>query len=550
MTFANLVTDYIKHNKTVMAGYIVTCCVLYVVKVLVTSFVYSGLFKENSDIQEALKRICGVWVLLCVLYVVKSRIETFIIPDLLSYLRRKLFDNYIRNNEVKFNDTDVSADVTKIMEVTRNIRDVFIWTIATFIPTILLMCTINLYFMVKYPSIGLINLVGNIISVKLITSSAPYLIKSSNDRENEFIRMVGKLEENFNNMLNIYLNNKVEDTIKDNKEIENSYNVSYRQQNKDLEWFSGKLKVNNYLFAFISMYMLYKQTPRREELVNGLLIFTFYLNTLENMSEDIPFSLMTLGNIQNIEDVLSEKDPNHVKLHPIYSRHVGKQLTPEIRGAIDFNGVWFRYGENSDRYVLKDFSLHIKPGRKIALMSQSGFGKTTSMKLLLGFYRPEKGRITIDGIDVYDYDVNHLRSNINYINQKTLLFHDSIMNNIKYGNTKSSSEIIQFLKKNKLLSIFCDGSGSAIDCLSKIVEKNGTNISMGMQKVIFLVRGILKDNTSIYVFDEPLTSIDPDTRTNVLKMIQNETKDKTVLIITHDTEVANIVDDTIDLAKV
>jgi ATP-binding cassette subfamily B protein len=531
-----------------MTAYIVTCCVLYVVKVLVTSFVYSGLFKENGNLPETFKQICSVWVLLCVLYVTKSRIETFLIPDLLSYFRSKLFANYIRNNEFKFNDTDVSSDVTKIMETTRNIRDVFMWCVATFIPTMLLMCMINIYFMVKYPSIGAINLLGNLISVKLITDSAPQLIKSSNERENEFIQMVGKLEENFNNMLNIYLNNKTEDTISDNKEIEESYNSSYRQQNKDLEWFSGKLKVNNYFFAFLSMYMLYKQTPRRDELVNGLLIFTFYLGTLENMSEDIPFSLMTLGNIQNIQDILSKKDPNHVRLNPVYHRISGNLTTP-INGAVHFKDVWFRY-ENSDRYILKNFSLDVKPGDRVALMSQSGYGKTTSMKLLLGFYPPEKGSITIDGVNVAEYDVNYLRTRLNYVNQKTLLFHDTIINNMKYGNTKSSADIIKFLESYGLTSIFCDGTGGIDKCLSKIVEKNGTNISMGMQKVIFLVRGILKDDTMVYLFDEPLTSIDPPTRKKVLRMIDVETKGKTVIVITHDDEIKEMKNmKVIDLSK-
>ena len=550
MAITDLIFDYIKQRNILCTSYVLTCCVVYIVKVLVTSFVYSGLFKPNADIKNVFKNICGVWVLLCILYVTKSRIETEIIPDFLSYLRTKLFSNYIRNNEIKFNDTDVTADVTKILEVTRNTRDIFVWIVSTFIPTMTLMVFINGYFIVKYPKIGAINIMGNLVNAKLITHFAPFLIRSSNDRENEFIKMVGKLEENFNNMLNIYLNDKTEETISDNKEIEDKYIDIYRQQNRELEQFSSRLKINNYIFSFISMYMLYKTTTDRSELINGLLIFTFYLSTLENMSEDIPFSLMTLGNIQNIEDSLNAKDPNHILVHPLYppvSSNVSK-LT-KIKGTIDFNGIWFRYNTKDDRYVLKDFSLHIKEGSKIAIVSQSGYGKTTSMKLLLGFYKPEKGTILLDGININDFALNQLRTYINYVNQKTFLFHDTIMNNIKYGNTKSSQEIIDFLNKNQLLSIFCDGSSTAEQCLNKMVEKNGTNISMGMQKVIFLVRGILKDNTAVYIFDEPLTSIDPSTRQKVLNMIKNETVGKTVIIITHDTEVSKIVDQTINLSN-
>jgi len=411
------------------------------------------------------------------------------------------------------------------------------------------MVAINGYFLVKYPKIGIVNIIGNLVNMILISQSGPVLIKRSNERENKFIHMVGKLEENFNNLLNIYLNDKTEETISENEDIERKYIDIYQIQNQELEQFSGKLKVNNYLFSFISMYMLYKQTTDRSELINGLLIFTFYLGTLENMSEDIPFSLMTLGNIQNIEDALAVKDPNHVRVRPVYHKTNAMPLVESaIKGAIDFSGVWFRYSKDSDKYVLKNFSLNIKKGDKIALVSQSGYGKTTSMKLLLGFYKPEKGTISLDGVNINDIPLNQLRTHINYINQKTFLFHDTIMNNIKYGNTKTSEFIVDFLTKNNLLTIFCDGTGTALECLNKMVEKNGTNISMGMQKVIFLIRGILKDNTSVYIFDEPLTSIDPSTRAKVLDMIKSETSGKTVIIITHDTEVSKIVDKVINLA--
>lgn len=549
MTLYEIVLDCIRQRKGLYVSYVITCSIVYIVKVLVTSFVYSGLFKKDADIKKVFKQICGVWVLLCVLYVTKSRIETVLIPDFLSFLRLKLFSNYIRNNEINFNDTDVTSDVTKILEVTRNIRDIFVWIVSTFIPTSILMIAINIYFLVKYPKIGAINIVGNIVNIMLIFRSAPVLIQSSNERENTFIKMVGKLEENFNNLLNIYLNDKTKDTIKDNEEIEKNYIDIYRAQNRELEQFSGRLKINNYLFSFISMYMLYKQTTDHAELVNGLLIFTFYLGTLENMSEDIPFSLMTLGNIRNIEEALSAKNPNHVRVHPIYADNIRKSVIKNVKGKIDFNNVWFRYHTNEDKYVLKNFSLNIKEGSKIALVSQSGYGKTTSMKLLLGFYKPEKGDILLDGVNIKDIPLDQLRTHINYINQKTFLFHDSIINNMKYGNTKSTEFIIDFLKNNDLISIFCDGKGSALDCLNKTVEKNGTNISMGMQKVIFLVRGILKDDTAIYVFDEPLTSIDPVTREKVLRMIKKETSTKTVIIITHDKEVSAIVDSTINLAE-
>jgi ABC-type multidrug transport system fused ATPase/permease subunit len=550
MTFKEIIDDYIANSKPLFLGYVSVCCLVYLVKVLLTSYVYSKLFEENANFFAIIKEICGVWVLLCILYVVKSRLETKVVPDILSCIRRKLFKNYLKNNEVNFNDTDVSGDMNKILEVTRNIRDVFQWLLSTFIPTIVLMSCINLYFLYLFPKIGSVMLVGNIINFFIIYNDTSRLIESSNKRENDFLKMVETLDENVNNMLNIYLNDKVDDTINENEKIEKEYTNIYRMQQAELELFTTRLKTNNYIMSFLSMFLLYKTTSSHKEFVNGLLIFTFYLSTLENMSEDIPFSLMTIGNIQNIEDILTNKDINHIRINPVYDiNNINKNVYESLdffKGHITFRDVYFRYKDDG-KWVLNNFSIDIPAGDKIALVSQSGFGKTTSMKILLGFYQAQQGQILLDGKPLSNFSKKDVRSAINYINQRTLLLHDTILNNMKYGNTKSTDDIIKLLKKYNLLKIFCsDGT----NCLDKIVERNGTNISLGMQKVIYLVRGILKDNVKVYIFDEPLTSIDPDTRESVLNMIKAETGDKTVIIITHDKEVERIVKRTVNLMDI
>jgi ABC-type multidrug transport system fused ATPase/permease subunit len=202
-------------------------------------------------------------------------------------------------------------------------------------------------------------------------------------------------------------------------------------------------------------------------------------------------------------------------------------------------------GEESP-YVFKNLNLEIGSKSKIAIVARSGSGKSTLMKLLLGFYVPEQGRVLLDGEDIKNIDPIPVRKKINYINQRTLLIKDTVMNNIKYGNNKTDQEVIDILNKYNLLKIFNPDQNKPESCLQNIVEKNGINISMGMQKVIFLVRGILRDG-EVYIFDEPLTSIDSKTRASVLQMIGDKTQDKTLIIITHDMEVSKIVDKVINI---
>jgi len=547
MTLYDIVSDYIRKKKVLFSSYLIVCCAGYLVKVLVSSAIYSKLFEKDAKFDEVIKKICMVWVALCVLFVLKTRLETVLMPDFLGYLRTTLFDRYVRNNEVRFNDADVTGDVTKILEVTRNIRDVFLWMTGTFIPTVVLMICITLFFIVKFPYIGIINLIGNFLNYYVIKKCTPALIENSNQKDNKFLEMSSKLEENFNNLLNIYINDKVDDTIRAAHEAENEYLEIFKLQNKEFETFSTRIKAINYFFAFISMNILYKTSTDHLQFVNALLIFTFYLSTLENMSEDIPFSLMTIGKIKNIEIALSEKDPNHVALNPSYPSTVNRtQTIKAVNPSLEFKGVTFRYNDTSP-YILEDFSMKIKEGERVALIARSGFGKTTTMKLLLGFYPIEKGEILLDNVNVDTIYLEDLRSRINYVNQKTLLLNDTVIANMQYGNRKSPNEIVDFLKKYNLLRIFCDSTISPTICLDRIVKHNGTNISLGMQKIIFLVRGVLKDNVAVYVFDEPLTSVDPGTRRNVIEMLKAETSNKTVLIITHDQEVEQIVDRVIKL---
>jgi ABC-type multidrug transport system fused ATPase/permease subunit len=220
------------------------------------------------------------------------------------------------------------------------------------------------------------------------------------------------------------------------------------------------------------------------------------------------------------------------------------------KGNISFKNVSFAYPLPTDpdnpkekhfgKNILQNFSMNINNGDRISIMSQSGSCKSTLMKLLLGFYKPSTGLILLDGKDSKMIDPKQIRKNIIYVNQRTLLFQDSIINNMRYGNTQTKEEIINFLLKYNLLSVFNPDPANPYQCLEQQVIKNGNNISMGMQKVIYLVRGVLKNNVSVYIFDEPMTSIDGNTRQNVLKMIDEQTIGKTLIIITHDEEVSQI----------
>ena len=538
--FRDILKDYFNKNKTKIITFISTCSLLYITNVIFLSMAYSAFLDQKSNMNHNLRNVCIVWIFKFTLSFIKSHLERTIVPNFLSVIRTEMFAAYLKKNQVDFNDIDVSSDVRQILEVTKNTRDLFLWGCQSIIPIIILILSINIYFIVKCPIVGLLTITNNLTCGYLIRNTHDKLIKKVAEREELFLKMTDKVTENFNNMMNIFLNNKVEDSISDNSTIEKKYVSSYIEEYKDLENFSINVRLCNYTFSAICLYVLYKKTSK-QEFINSLLIFTFYLSTFETFLDDIPHFIHIILAARFNEKYLEKKFDTKFNLNPTYNQNL-----INYKGSISFNNVSFSYKPDSSN-ILDNLSLTVRPGEKIAIVSKSGSGKTTMIKILLSFYKPNSGTILLDGKNINDIDPKDIRQKINYINQRTLLFHDTIMNNMKYGNTKSDQEIVSFLAKYNLLHIFKDCDKSPDTCLNSMVENNGTNISLGMQKIIFLVRGVLKEDSTVYIFDEPLTSVDPSTRMKVLTMIKNETKGKTLLIITHDKEVETIVDRTINL---
>jgi len=151
--------------------------------------------------------------------------------------------------------------------------------------------------------------------------------------------------------------------------------------------------------------------------------------------------------------------------------------------------------------------------------------------LIVALYTPDKGDIYIDGVNLKEYDRDYLRKMIVYCNQDSEMFENTIRYNILYGNPGKEAELNRILDIYNLKKLYDTVGG--ID-----IKTEGENLSAGMKKVIMVLRCILKDKASIYIFDEPTAGLDERTTKNVLDLIQNESKGKTVILITHSDTVS------------
>lgn len=199
---------------------------------------------------------------------------------------------------------------------------------------------------------------------------------------------------------------------------------------------------------------------------------------------------------------------------------------PRITKGIDIRNVSFRY-ENT--LVLKNIELTISAGEAVAFVGMSGGGKTTLVNLIPRFYDVTEGAICIDGHDIRNVSVESLRAQIGIVTQQTILFNDTVKNNIAYGDIKRSDEDIIRASKAANAHDFIMNLPTRYDT---IIGEQGTKLSGGERQRISIARALLKD-APILILDEATSSLDTEAEIEVQEALDNLMKGRTTLVIAH-----------------
>ena len=202
-------------------------------------------------------------------------------------------------------------------------------------------------------------------------------------------------------------------------------------------------------------------------------------------------------------------------------------LEGPVQGNIKFDHV--RFGYKSDNIIIKDFSLDIKAGQKVAIVGPTGAGKTTIVKLLMRFYGLNSGKIYLDGVDIESLDLESYRKNFAMVLQDTWLFSGTIMENLKYGRLDASDEDVYKAAKAAHVDRFIMTQKQGYDT---ILTEDSKNISQGQKQLLTIARAILSD-PKILILDEATSSVDTRTEVLIQQAMDNLIKDRTSFIIAH-----------------
>lgn len=262
---------------------------------------------------------------------------------------------------------------------------------------------------------------------------------------------------------------------------------------------TGELSAGSFASFVTSLLLLYKPT---KTLGNSL---TSLQTTFVAMSRT--FELFDL-----VPQITSPEKP--------YAMH-------NLEKTIEFKNVYFEY--EKDKPVLKNFNLTVNKNETIALVGNSGGGKSTVVSLLPRFYDVTSGSVQFDGIDIRNFDLKSLRDNISFVFQDNFLFSGTIKDNIMMGNEGATAEELEKAIEMAHLDEFIDALEDGLDT---IVGERGTTLSGGQRQRVAIARAILK-NAPIVILDEATSALDNKSEAIVQRALDNLIKDKTVFVIAH-----------------
>ena len=278
------------------------------------------------------------------------------------------------------------------------------------------------------------------------------------------------------------------------------------------------------LSTLITIYLGGLQALQDPSKVATVIEFVIYINMLT-----IPVSAIgwTASMIQRA--AASQKRLNEfLSIQPNITNPTSP-VNSKIKGDIVFNDVSLVF-PHSEIKALADFNLHIKAGQKVLILGKTGSGKTTIAQLLTRMYETSTGQILIDGVDVNNFQVQQLRSDIGYVQQDVFLFSDTIQNNMQFGlKEKVSYDDLTHAAKTAHVLNEINNLPKQFDTL---VGERGTTLSGGQKQRVAIARALIK-NPSILILDDCLSAVDANTERTILANLDFYIKDKTTLFITH-----------------
>lgn len=448
-------------------------------------------------------------------------------------LRKDVF-NHIMSLRLKYFDrTPIGMLITRTVSDLETIADIFSEGLISIVGDLLLVVAIIIAMVISDWKLALITLIP-MPFLMLSTYVFKEAIKSSfQEVRTQVAQLNTFLAEHISGISIIQYFSREDQEMRKFKAV----NMKYRDANIRSNWYySIFFPVVEILFA-VSLALLVwygcKRILTDQQLTNlgtndhpvtaGMILkFIVLLNLLFRPIRQLAdkFNTLQMGMV-GADRIFKVLDTDEVAVNP------GTLKPAALRGAIDFDKVWFAY--NDENWVLKNISFHVNPGETLALVGATGAGKSSTINILNRFYEIGQGSAKVDGVDIREYDVAYLRSQIATVIQDVFLFTDTIANNISLNNPTIIREQIIAAAKDVGAHEFIERLPGGYDY--NVMER-GSTLSSGQAQLISFIRALVYD-PAILVLDEATSSVDTETELLIQNAINKLMQGRTAIVIAH-----------------
>lgn len=466
--------------------------------------------------------IIGVLILETSVQYFSGFISNLLAMEVVHEIRMKLYKKLIHFKLDYFDKTPVGTLVTRSISDIQNISDVFSQGFLDIAGDLLKVIIIMLVMFLTNWKITLLSL-----STIPILLYATYIFKNAiraafNDVRTQVARLNAFVQEHINGMSVVQIFNREQQEY----EKFNTINAAHRDANNKSVWhYSVFFPVVEILSAASIGLLVWwgaKESLQSNLSVGVIVAFIMYINMLFRPIRQLAdrFNTLQMGMVcsERIIKVIETDD---------FNVNEGKLKPAHLQGKIEFKKVWFAYVD--ENWVVKDVSFTIEPGQNIAFVGATGSGKTTISALLCRFYEIQKGEILIDGINIMEYELNHLRQLIGTVMQDVFLFPGSIYDNVILNNQKITENDVLEAASATGMKVFIDKLPGGIHYH---VMERGSLLSTGQRQLISFLRAYLY-NPSIMILDEATSSIDSESEQLIQIASEKLTANRTSIIIAH-----------------
>jgi len=549
ITLSSLIKEFIITHKKLFISYIVVLIIIPIRDIGISHIIGKilGSLREKNISYYYIYVLFGALILIQIGSTINEFIDIELFPVFQKYVSLKILTYVFEQSSVNLQDIFNGKILSTIAHFPKTLYNYMDSFKSNFLPQFLVFIIAFIYITLVHKYLGWIVLAIIVVYYFLAYKTMTQCNGLAELREKNLITMNENIDDVLSNVVGI-LNSNSKDT-----ELRNLAAYFDRYQELSLKTIKCTIKYKFILMPILLFSLLgfitvgYQLCMQKKLKIEGfivtIIIYLYIFNSIIGTIDSFRDASLREGMLKENIKIFNSMPAEHINQGPI--------TNPSPKSYLYFDHVNYSYGQadtQTQKIVLKDFTLDVKQGEKLLIIGQIGSGKTTILKLLMRYKTPMSGHIYYRGVPFENISREEIRHKIGYIPQTPILLNRTLYENIVYGadtnaaatGSPTKQDVINMIKYLQLDHIFTE------DRLDQMVGKHGSKLSGGQRQVVWILRVLVQD-PEILLMDEPTSAIDKETKTFIDRLFKLVMQNRTVIIVSHDEYMSKIVDRTIKL---